>query len=222
MSQTGGMAVALGPAIRHMLGRRKARVLGRWYRAIFVDLAKEAAALASVIPSGAHLLDVGGGDGEPLNHLLALRADIRITTLEPGPAVGMWIETRFESRVMRLPRTTLADYLAAGRPDPDAILIADVVHHVPEAARAEFLRGLKPLLERAPRLRIIVKDVEPGSWRALLGYWSDRFISGDAGVSPISRRRLIALLQETLGPLRHEETNLFQSDRPNYAIAFFR
>jgi hypothetical protein len=208
--------------MRRLLGARQARALGRWYRAIFVDLNKEAAALASVIPADAHLLDVGGGDGEPLNHLLALRTDIRITTLDPGPTVGLWIEPRFAPRVTRLPRTTLTDYLAAGRPDPDAVLIADVVHHIPEASRAEFLGGVKVLLERMPRLRVIVKDVEPGSWRALLGYWSDRFVSGDAHVSPITRLRLMSLLQEVLGPLRHEETNLFESDRPNYAIAFFR
>jgi hypothetical protein len=214
--------VALGPSVRRLLGAERARALGRWYRAIFVDLAKEAAALASVIPPGAQLLDVGGGDGEPLNHLLRLRTDIRVTTLDPGPTVGLWIEPRFASRVTRLPHTTLADYLAARRPDPDAVLIADVVHHIPEQARAEFLGGIKVLLERVPRLRIIVKDVEPGSWRALLGYWSDRYLSGDTDVSPIPRRRLVALLQEVLGPLRHEETNLFREDCPNYAIAFFR
>ena len=214
--------MALGPALRRLLGGRRARVLGRWYRAVFVDLAEEAAALASVIPPGAHLLDVGGGDGEPLNHLLALRADIRVTTLDPGPAVGLWIEPRFDSRVERLPHMRLADYLGARRPDPDAVLIADVMHHIPEAERADFLLGVKLLLERAPQLRIIVKDVEPGSWRARLGYWSDRYLSGDAGVSPVSQQRLAALLEDVLGPLHHLETDLYRADPPNYAIAFFR
>jgi hypothetical protein len=214
--------MALGPAIRRLVGTQRAQALGRCYRALFVDLAKEAAAIASVVPRSAHLLDVGGGDGEPLNHLLARRSDIRVTTLDPGPAVGLWIEPRFDSRVARLPSTTLADYLAARQPDPDAVLIADVVHHIPETARAEFLGCIKVLLERVPQLRIIVKDVEPGSWRALLGYLSDRYVSGDASVSPISRERLAALLQEVLGPLRQQETNLFQADPPNYAIAFFR
>ena len=178
--------------------------------------------MASVIPHDARLLDVGGGDGEPLNHLLALRSDIHITTIDPGPVVGSWIESRFDGRVTRLSRTTLSDYLAADRPDPNVVLIADVVHHIPEPGRAEFLGALKVLLERVPQLRIIVKDVEPGSWRALLGYWSDRYLSGDADVSPISQQRLVRLLEEALGPLRHEHTDLFQADRPNYAIAFFR
>jgi hypothetical protein len=214
--------VRLGPAVRRLVGARRARSLGRKYRAIFVDLAKEAAALAAVIPRDAHLLDVGGGDGEPLNHLLALRRDLRVTTLDPGPVVGQWIEACFDGQVARLPRTGLADYVAAGGRDPDAILIADVVHHIPAPQRPEFFRSVRLLLERVPRLRVIVKDVEPGSWRANLGFWSDRYVTGDRHVSPISRAHLVSLLEETLGPLHHEETNLFQVDRPNYAIAFFR
>lgn len=214
--------MALGSAIRRMLGVRWARRAGRWYRAIFVDLAKEAAAIASVLPSDAHLLDIGGGDGEPLNHLLVLRPDLRITTIDPGPVAGQWVEPCFENRVTRLSDTTLAEYLEEGQADPDAILIADVLHHIPETARARFLDSVKVLLERSPKLRIIVKDVEPGSWRALLGYWSDRYITGDLHVSPISREQLERLFQEALGPLRHEDTNLFDADKPNYAISFFR
>jgi hypothetical protein len=214
--------VAVGPAIRRLLGPRQARRAGRWYRGIFVDLSKEAAALASAIPRGAHLLDVGGGDGEPLNHLLALRADLRITTLDTGPVVGQWLESRFAAQVARLPGMSLEEYVAQRRPDPDVVLIADVLHHVPESSRPVFLHSVAVLLERVPALRIVVKDVEPGSWRALLGYWSDRYVTGDRQVSPISRERLARLLVDTLGPLRHEHTNLFDVDRPNYAVAFYR
>jgi len=214
--------VPVGSAIRRLLGPHQARRAGRWYRGIFVDLGKEAAALASAIPRDAHLLDVGGGDGEPLNRLLALRADLRITTLDTGPVVGQWLENRFAAQVVRLPGMSLADYVAERRPDPDVVLIADVLHHIPESARPAFLRSLAVLLERVPVLRIVVKDVEPGSWRAVLGYWSDRYVTGDRHVSPISRDRLVRLLLETLGPLRHEHTNLFDVDRPNYAIAFYR
>jgi len=214
--------VALGQAIRHLVGQRSARRLGRWYRAIFVDLHKEAAALAAAIPSGAHVLDVGGGDGEPLNHLLAIRDDLHITTLDPGAVVGQWIEARFAPRVVRLPGTSLADYLASGRPKPDAVLIADVLHHVPQAERPAFLQTVRTLLDRNGGVRIIVKDVEPGSWRARLGYWSDRYVTGDTGVSPVSRAQLLELLHDSLGPLRHEHTNLFDTDCPNYAIVFYR
>jgi 16S rRNA G527 N7-methylase RsmG len=80
--------MALGQAIRRLLGPRLARFAGRCYRAIFVDLAKEAAALSTAIPRDAQVLDVGGGDGEPLNHLLALRPDLRVTTIDPGAVIG--------------------------------------------------------------------------------------------------------------------------------------
>jgi hypothetical protein len=208
--------------VRRLLGARLARHAGRCYRAIFVDLAKEAAALGSLIPRDAHVLDIGGGDGEPLNHLLSLRPDLRVTTLDPGPLVGEWIEDRFEHRVTRLPRTTLGQFLASGRSDPDVILIADVMHHIPEPGRAAFLDCVKTLLERVPSLRIVIKDVEPGSWRALLGYWSDRYLSGDRGVKSISREGLTRLVEDALGPLRREDTKLFDTDKPNYALAFFR
>jgi cyclopropane fatty-acyl-phospholipid synthase-like methyltransferase len=189
---------------------------------IFVDLAKEAAALAAAIPHAARVLDIGGGDGEHLNHLLALRPDLRITTLDPKPAVGEWIEGRFEHRVTRLAGTSLAQYLALGSADPDAILMADVLHHIPKASRETFLDSIRVLLERVPRLRIIVKDVEPGSWRARLGVWSDRYITGDLDVSLISRENLVRLFNERLGPLCREDTNLFETDQPNYAITFHR
>jgi hypothetical protein len=212
----------LGRAIRRLLGARLARRVGRWYRAIFVNLVTEASVLAAAIPRNAHVLDVGGGDGEPLNYLLALRPDLYVTTLDPGPVVGQWLDARFESRVTRMPCTDLAGYLAAGGSAPDAVLIADVFHHIPEAARPLFLDSLKELLRRTPHLRILVKDVEPGTWRALLGYWSDRYITGDANVSLVSQAHLARLFQEALGPLRSEHTMLFEMDPPNYAVTFYR
>jgi hypothetical protein len=216
------VSTATRALIRRVLGVRLARRAGRWYRAIFVDLSKQAAALAAAIPQDAHLLDIGGGDGEHLNHLLVLRPDLRITTLDPKPAVGEWIEARFENRVMRFPATSLAEYLALGRADPDAILIADVMHHIPQASRDAFLDSIRVFLERVPHLRIIVKDVEPGSWRARLGLWSDRYITGDLDVSLISRETLVRLFDEQLGPVRRKDTNLFETDQPNYAITFQR
>src|ERR1700722_9380292 len=152
--------MALGPAIRRVLGPRLARRAGLWYRAIYVDLSAVAAPLATVLPRDAHVLDVGGGDGQPLNHLLALRPDLMITTLDPAPIVGQWIEGRFDGRVRRLSGTSLADYVSRDLADPDAILIADVMHHIPQTARHTFLASVRVLLERVPRLRIIVKDVE--------------------------------------------------------------
>jgi hypothetical protein len=214
--------MSIGPVIRSFLGPRLARRAGEDYRAIYVDLAKVAEALATVIPSDAHLLDVGGGDGQPLNHLLSTRPDLTITTLDPAPVVGQWIDACYEGQIKRLPRTSLAEFTARSHAYPNAILIADVMHHVPSAARHKFLDSVGVLLDRVPGLRIIVKDVEPGHWRALLGFWSDRYITGDRNVSLISRDRVTLLFEEVLGPLHREDTNLFTKDAPNYAIVFYR
>jgi hypothetical protein len=214
--------VSIGSAIRRLLGTRLARHAGRWYRAIYVDLDKMALALAEVIPRDAHLLDIGGGDGQPLNHLLALRSDLRVTTIDPAPVVGQWIEAQYFGRCTRLPGTTLADYLTSTRANPDAILIADVMHHIPEIARDYFIQSVRVLLERVPELQIILKDVEPGSWRASLGFWSDRYITGDRNVCLISSDMVTKLFEEVLGPLRRSDTNLFKTDKPNYAIVLRR
>jgi hypothetical protein len=214
--------VPLGPAIRRLLGPDLARRAGLRYRAIYVDLAKVGAALAAVMPRDAFVLDIGGGDGQPLNHLLALRPDLMITTLDPAPVVGQWIEGRFDGQVKRLPGTTLAEYISRGFADPDSILIADVMHHIPQTTRHVFLESIGVLLDRKPGLRIIVKDVEPGYWRASLGYWSDRYITGDRNVSLISSDDMTELFREALGPLHREDTNLFETDSPNYALVFSR
>jgi hypothetical protein len=214
--------MALGPSIRRLLGPRLARRAGEYYRAIYVDLTKVAAELATVIPRNAHLLDAGGGDGQPLNHLLSLRPDLTITTLDPAPVVGQWIESRYDGQVKLLPRTSLAEFVAAPHTPVNVILIADVIHHIPKSARRKFIDSAGILLDRVPDLRIIVKDVEPGHWRALLGFWSDRHITGDQNVSLISRDDVTRLFEEILGPLHREDTNLFKIDRPNYAIVFRR
>jgi Methyltransferase domain len=208
--------------MRRFLGPRVARRAGEYYRGIYVDLAKVAAALAAVIPRDAHLLDVGGGDGQPLNHLLSVRPDLTITTLDPAPVVGQWIDPRYDRQIKRLPRTSLAEFVTCPHPQPDVILIADVMHHIPKSERRKFLHSVGVLLDRVPSLRVIVKDVEPGHWRALLGLWSDRYVTGDRNVSLISRDDVTLLFEEVLGPFHREDTDLIKKDLPNYAIVLYR
>jgi hypothetical protein len=214
--------MAPGPAIRRLLGPRLARAAGRRYRAVFVDLDKLADTLAGMIPRNAHLLDVGGGDGEPLNHLLARRADIRVTTIDTAPVVGQWIDARFETRVTRMPGTSIMDYVGSNATPPQAVLLADVMHHVPPASRPALVRCLGRLYERSPSLKIIIKDIEPGTWRAWLARWTDHYITGDRGVVPISQAELLRLFTAELGSLRCERSDLIVADSPNYAVAFSR
>jgi hypothetical protein len=211
-----------GALARRLLGDRAFRVAGRAYRSVFVDLDGEIATIATEIPSNAHVLDVGGGDGEPLDRLLALRPDVRVTTIDVAANVGSWISPVHAARVECRACTTLAEYLASGACLPDVLLLADVMHHVPPTQRPSFLTSIAELLRRQPALRLIVKDVEPGHWRATLGYWSDRYVTGDRDVSPVSRAALVELVRGACGPLAWRETPLYASDPPNYALVFER
>lgn len=211
-----------GRLARTLLGDRGSRVVGRAYRSLFVDVAKVARVISRQIPTGAHVLDVGGGDGALVDPLLELRPDIRVTTIDVASVVGQWIDAAHASRVMRLPATTLADYLASGRPLPQVLLMTDVMHHVPIAERDALLAEVAALMRRSPTLRVIVKDVEPGYLRARLGYLSDRYITGDRGVSPVSRNDVVAAMQRIEQGIRWSETELFARDKPNYALVFWR
>jgi hypothetical protein len=205
-----------------LLGTRRSRVVGRAYRALFVDLSKVADILACEIPQGAHVLDIGGGDGEHLNGLLDLRPDLHVTTIDVAASMGTWIEARHKARVMRMPATDLRRYVTLDCPAPDAIIICDVVHHIPRDQRPAFFAEVAASLDRWPGLRVIIKDVQPGHLRSALGYLSDRFVTGDDNVSLVSRKELVELMQCSDHAIRWTETHLFARDSPNYALVFSR
>ncbi|HVE48996.1 MAG TPA: class I SAM-dependent methyltransferase [Casimicrobiaceae bacterium] len=211
-----------GRLARRLLGNRGSRVVGGAYRALFVDIGKVVEAISRRIPAGAHVLDVGGGDGAIVNLLLAHRADICVTTIDVAPVVGQWIDAAHADRIVRLPHTTLADYLASSRPLPQVLLMTDVMHHVPPGERGALLKTISDVMRAAPSLRIIVKDVEPGYFRARLGYLSDRYITGDREVRLVSRSELIAAMRGIDQGICWSETDLFANDKPNYALVFWR
>ncbi len=214
--------MALGARIRALLGDRRARQVGALYRAVFADMEEEALMLAENVPRNAHVLDIGGGDGVPLNGLLGKRPDVTAVSIDPAPIVGQWIDARHADRVTCLPRTTLDEFLASDRPRPDVALLCDVMHHIPESVRPGFVASIARLAESAPGLKLIVKDVEPGYPRAVLGYWADLYITGDTAVKPIGRAALRELLGSALPDFRCTETRLFERDSPNYALLFER
>ncbi len=211
-----------GRAVRALFGPRLFRYVGRGYRAVFIDLSRAARAVAAAIPPGARVLDVGGGDGEPLNHLLALRPDIRVATIDVADDVGQWIAPEYIARVLRCPRTSVKDYRAAGHPAPDVVLTSDVLHHVPPPARPRFLADLLAAFDPAAAATLIVKDVEPGHWRATLGRWSDLYVTGDRNVALVSRAEVIRLMRNADADFIGAETWLHEVDPPNYALVFTR
>src|SRR3990170_5931519 len=169
--------VSAGQLLRRLLGDRWFPILGRLYRRVFVDLRKVVEGFPEV-PEGGHILDVGAGDGELMNLLLPLNPGATATLIDVAPAVGGWLRADLRDRVELMPHTSVGAYAKLARRPVDVVILSDVLHHVPLAERPGLLAELRELLAgRAAKL--VVKEVEPGSWRARVYYPAGRFINGD-------------------------------------------
>ena len=205
--------MSLGTIARSILGPRFHDV-ARLYRAVFVNLDAVAETVSEYLPQGALVLDVGGGDGAPLNHLLDKRPDLRVVMLDLSKAVGGAVDEKYAHRVTRLPQTHLADYTGAR---PDAVLIMDVIHHVPHGQRTAFFRDLGKLVRRNFIGCVIVKDIEPRGFRAWLSLMADKYISGDRQVLLIPSDGVRVYL-EMVGKFQFTKTRLYDLDAPNYGL----
>lgn len=209
----------IGPLIRRLLPAAVETMAARAYRSIFVDLEKVASHLADALPSNANVLDIGGGDGELLNRLLARRIDVRVTMVDIAPSVGRFLLPQYRQRVRLLPRTTIQAHLLTLREQSrkyDAAIVVDVMHHIPGGQRESFLGAVHEAL--SPGGVLLIKDVEPGHPRATLGYLCDRYISGDRGVALISIKELGDVVARVAPGLGVSELGLVQKDRPNYLV----
>lgn len=212
--------MSIGKIVRNITGKRF-RTIGLVYRSFFMNLNTMAQAISPAIPQDAWIIDVGGGDGEPLNNLLALRSDIKVTMIDLSMNIGGAIKQEFVHRVKKHPGLGIAQFKNNGERTPDVILISDVVHHVPVKERQGFFSDLLLLAGSKKDMRIIIKDIEPGYFRAFLGRFADRWISGDKEMSLVSRGALIGLMHEAFGnTFETIETELFKMDPPNYAQVF--
>jgi hypothetical protein len=205
-----------GRFARRLLGDRVfARVVTR-YRAIFVDL-DAVADCVPVLPGDRELLDLGGGDGALLDRLLARHGRLHATLVDRSDKVGLLLRAEHRARVRLLPSSSLS--ACDGLPRPDIVVVADVLHHVPPGERRSFLRQLHAFCgERPPRL--VLKDVAPKGWRAVLGLLSDRYVTGDRHVALLEPEELRLLVGEVFRGWTVRETPLGARDAPNYCFVF--
>jgi len=173
-----------------MLGPIEAPVSSA-YRSMFINVGELGKAIDAV-PFGSRVLEVGVGDGMIASQIIERRPDTSVLGIDlaenPGSLFG-GDRSRAEFR------TISTSDLLAEQPTPfDAIVIADVLHHVPPSLRTGLLDDVATLLSDDGVLlvkeTIVVKS--PGYW---MGRFSDRWITGDRNVSFLREadlKRLIA------------------------------
>jgi 2-polyprenyl-6-hydroxyphenyl methylase/3-demethylubiquinone-9 3-methyltransferase len=178
--------------LRALLPEPVERRVSRVYRRFYVDLDDLGRTLSRLGPFDS-VLEVGCGDGAVTNVLAAAFPETRIMGIDvvanPGAAYA-----GDRSRVTMAQMTTaeLADAHGAGF---SLVVVCDVLHHVPVAERADFLRSCRTLI--APGGVFVVKEWEqrrnsPGA----LAYLSDRHVTGDRQVRFWTRDQLLAAVAQ--------------------------
>lgn len=183
----------IGPAVRRMLGPIEAPISSA-YRSMFINVGDLGKAMAAV-PFGPRVLEVGVGDGMIASQLTTRRLDVTVLGIDLAENPG----SLFEGDATRAQfRTVSTSDLLAEKPEPfDAIVIADVLHHVPPAIRPALLSDVSALL--ADDGVLLVKETvvvsSPGYW---MGKFSDRYITGDRNVSFLREDDLHQLISDNV------------------------
>ena len=208
----------IGQTARKILGQKNFRRAGALYKRIFFDMNNFVRTMPAIEP-GAVLLDVGSGDGEPMNYVLGRYPETKVVMTDINPSIGTFLDENLRSKVEIRPNTRVKDLIGSGDVQPDYILIMDVLHHIPKDARSDFLKDIKELIGDRT-CKIIVKDNEPGHFRTTLGYISDVYVSGDKNTDLVSKDYLLSMMHSAFGDIEHYETDLFKVDKPNYSFVF--
>lgn len=181
--------MSLGAAVRRRLGAMEAPVSAA-YRSLFLNVGALGTAI-DTIPFGPRVLEVGVGDGMIAAQILSHRPSATVLGVDLASNLGGLFDGD-RSRVTF--RTISTSELLAEAPESfDAVVLSDVLHHVPVSARTGLLGDVDALL--ADDGVLLVKESvvtkSPGYW---MGYFSDRWISGDRNVSFLSEADLQTLV----------------------------
>ena len=177
----------------------------RAYRRLFFNIDCFVDRVLDAVPDPGRILEIGCGEGDVATALVQAYPRAEYLGIDPAYDVGRrYRGPANRAGFLRLDARTLAN----GAPGTyDLVVIADVLHHVPEDEdRAGLIRAAADLL--APRGRLVVKEWERNdrSWPYWAGWAADYFVSGDRQVRYMRRNDLLSLIEGAAPELRHERT----------------
>ncbi|GLH95734.1 class I SAM-dependent methyltransferase [Phytohabitans aurantiacus] len=209
--------MGIGTAIRHRMGRFE-EPAAELYRSFFIDLEALVKQLSHV-GEPKRILEIGCGDGALGQRLTQTFKQADYLGIDPAETAGRGFRgdtARAEFRSM-----TSSD-LRAEAPDAfDLVVIVDVLHHVPAHMRRDLLNDAATLT--APGGRIVVKEWLWGRLIAgRLGYWADRYITGDKDVDFMTEPQLQKTLADSLPEFTVCETSSVRPWRENILLTLRR
>lgn len=175
ITKNAGQGLGIGPLVRRAFGRHERRIAAA-YRGMFVDLDAFVTSVRAHVPAPSQVLEIGCGDGAVTERLAAVFPGSLLTGIDVCAQPGR-LYFGEPSRV-RFLRTSAAELGATEDARYQLVIISDVLHHVPYPQWTQFLSSVLALL--AGNGTVILKEwVRKPTPAYLLGYLSDRFVTGD-------------------------------------------
>jgi 2-polyprenyl-3-methyl-5-hydroxy-6-metoxy-1,4-benzoquinol methylase len=186
--------LGIGPLVRRAFGRHERRI-SEAYRRIFVDLDAFVASIHAHVPTPLHVLEIGCGEGAVTERLALAFPGSVLTGIDVCAHPGRLY--RGDRSRVRFLRGSATDLGALEHARYQLVIISDVLHHVPFQGWRRFLSSVLPLMAEDGTL--VLKDwVRNRTPAYLLGYLSDRFITGDRVRYP-GETELRLLVQDCFG-----------------------
>ena len=167
--------MGVGRIVRRAFGRHE-RLVSEMYRSLFIHLDAFVGSVRAQVPAATEILEIGCGDGLVTERLALAFPSAALTGIDICAEPGRLY--RGNPARVRFLRTSAEALSTAENGRFQLVVIADVLHHVPYGNRAGFLSSVTPLM--ADGARLVLKDwVREWTPAYALGYFSDRFITGD-------------------------------------------
>lgn len=179
----------IGPSLRRLLGPAEPRVASA-YRRFFIDLPRLAQTLQRLAPAES-VLEIGAGDGLLAMELCAAPKPLRYLGIDVAPTVGrLFSDDRGSVAFRAVPLSALDPSLSF-----DLVVFADVLHHVAPTERRDLIELAWSHVRPGGSLAIKEWERRPNVPH-LLAFASDRYVSGDRGVSFLNETELSRLVAD--------------------------